>query len=316
MTTNIILTPGTAKSIDGHVDRILKDLGDPEPPLCLADVRELLRLDLQHYSSTNVTWLQEKIHQLKVAGKQVLARPRLMLDVVKKLDLKALVMPDRKRILIDAEQPPPKQRWNETHEIIHDLLPWHDGVAFGDKQRTLSLSCHAQIECEANYGAGRLLFLGQRFRDQLADAGSIDFDALKKLKKTFGNSLTTTLWRVVENCDGLALGLVTIHPQTSPAPGANPVRYLIRSPQFAARFPAVNELALFAKMQTLCWGRRGPIGSGDIVLTDGAGQLHIFRLECFHNHHDTLALGSYQGTKRTVVSVPRIGEHSGSGVGH
>jgi len=305
MATNIILTPGTAKSIDGHVDRVLKDLGHPEPPLCLADVRELLRLDLQHYSSTNVTWLQEKIHQLRVAGKQVLARPWLMLDVVRKLDLKALVIPDRKRILVDAEQPPPKQRWNETHEIIHDLLPWHDGVAFGDKQRTLSLSCHAQIECEANYGAGRLLFLGQRFRDELADAGAVDFDTVKQLKKAFGNSLTTTLWRIVENSDAPALGLVTIHPHSSPAPGESPVRYFIRSAQFATRFPAVNELSLFAKMRTFCWGTRGPIGSGDIILTDGRGQQHVFRLECFHNHHDTLTLGSYQGVHTTVVSLSR-----------
>ncbi len=305
MATNIILTPGTAKSIDGHVDRVLKDLGHPEPPLCLADVRELLRLDLQYYSSTNVGWLQEKIHQLRVAGKQVLARPWLMLDVVKKLDLKALVIPDRKRILLDADQPPPKQRWNETHEIIHDLLPWHAGASLGDKQRTLSLSCHSQIECEANYGAGRLLFLGQRFRDELAEAGSVDFDTVKQLKKTFGNSLTTTLWRIVENSDGPALGLVSIHPHTSPAPGESPVRYFIRSPQFATRFPAVNELALFARIRTFCYGNRGPIGSSEIILTDGRGEAHEFLLECFHNHHDTLTLGSYQRAHATVVSLTR-----------
>lgn len=305
MATNIILTPGTAKSIDAQVDRVLKDLGRPEPPLVLSDVRELLRLDLQYYSSQDVNWLQEKIHQLRVAGKQVLARPQLMLEVVKKLDLKALVIPDRKRILVDAEQPAPKQRWNETHEIIHDLLPWHAGAALGDKQRTLSLTCHAQIECEANYGAGRLLFLGKRFSDQLADAGSVDFNTVKKLKKAFGNSLTTTLWRVVENASGLAFGLIFIHPHSQPPPGENPVRYFIRSPQFAARFPAVSELALFAEMQTFCYGTRGPIGSAEVLLRDARGEAHVFLFESFHNQHDTLALGSYQGQNAPAIAVRR-----------
>jgi hypothetical protein len=164
---NLILSQGTAVAINDRVERILADLGNPEPPLRLEEVRELLRLDLKYYSSEDVGWLQEKIHKLRVAGKQVIARPSLMLDVVKKLDLKGLTVPDRKRILIDAELPPPKQRWSEAHEVLHNVLPWHDGVARGDHKRTLSPTCHDQVEGEANHGAGRLLFLGSRFEAEL-----------------------------------------------------------------------------------------------------------------------------------------------------
>ena len=43
---NRFLDERTALDIDGRVAKILKDLDDPEPPLRLEQVRELLRLDL------------------------------------------------------------------------------------------------------------------------------------------------------------------------------------------------------------------------------------------------------------------------------
>ncbi len=94
MAKNTILTPGTASAIDDRVKRVLADLGNPEPPLRLEEVRELLRLDLKHYSASDVNWLQEKLHKLKVGGKQVLARPAFIFEVVRKLELKALLIPD------------------------------------------------------------------------------------------------------------------------------------------------------------------------------------------------------------------------------
>lgn len=155
MPDNIILSPQTAASIDRQVDKVLRDLGMPEPPLSLDLVRDRLELDLGYYTSGDDSWLREKLHRMKLAGKQVWNRPGLMLDAVKKFSLKALYLPDRKRILIDGDLPPVKQRWAEGHEIAHSLLPWHDGVALGDENTTLSPECHAQVEAEANYGSGR-----------------------------------------------------------------------------------------------------------------------------------------------------------------
>lgn len=303
MPKNTILTPETASVIGDRMERVLRDLGDPEPPLCLRDVRALLDLDLKHYSSTDVTWLQEKLHKLKIAGKQVIARPQLMLDVVKKLDLKALVLLDQKRILVDRELPVPKQRWNEAHEIVHSILPWHEGVAMGDEKQTLSPSCHNQIESEANYGAGRLLFLGDRFANELASHTRIDFDVIKALKKLFGNSLTTTFWRVVENLNIPAFGLVSSHPRTPSTPGGNPVRYFIRSCEFAQCFSAITEFKLFSKVQEYCRRGFGPIGSNDVVLQDISGQNHIFFLETFCHKWDALTLGTCRKPQATSIAV-------------
>lgn len=40
----------TAADIDGQVAKIICGLGNPEPPLDLAQVRELLKLDRAYYS--------------------------------------------------------------------------------------------------------------------------------------------------------------------------------------------------------------------------------------------------------------------------
>ena len=48
---NLILQPAIRQKIDRRVDKILRDLGNPEPPLRLEDVRELLRLDLGYYQT-------------------------------------------------------------------------------------------------------------------------------------------------------------------------------------------------------------------------------------------------------------------------
>lgn len=69
---NSYLNERTASDIDKRVSRILKDLGAPEPPLRLEVVRELLRLDLGYYSSSDQSILTETYHRLIVSGKQVL----------------------------------------------------------------------------------------------------------------------------------------------------------------------------------------------------------------------------------------------------
>lgn len=294
MPSNILLSSGTASSINLQVEKILRDLGDPPPPLRLEDVRELLRLDLGYYSSTDSGWLQEKIHQLRVAGKQILARPTLLLDVVQKIGLKGLLIPDRRRILVDGDLPAPKQRWSEAHEMIHDVLPWHIGAALGDPDHTLSLACEAQIEAEANYGAGRLLFLGNRFEDEVR-AAPLDFSRVRKLSELFGNSLTTTLWRCIEHASEPAIGLVSLHPGRVIMPMSDPVRYFIRSPRLAAEFSGITGDKVFQLAQQYCRSGRGPLGEAEIPLRTDSGEDFVFHFETFFNHHDALTLGRCLG---------------------
>lgn len=150
---NIYLSDRTAADIDARVARVLKGLGNPRPPLRLELVRDLLRLDRRYFSSGDPSAAQEFVHKLTMAGKQLALRPTLIWDVIKKWDLRALYLHDRKRILLDSNLPEIKQRWGEAHEIGHSLMDWHEVFALGDDQHSLSPSCHAQLEAEANFAA-------------------------------------------------------------------------------------------------------------------------------------------------------------------
>jgi hypothetical protein len=97
--------------------------------------------------------LREFVSRAYIGAKQAFYRPTLILEVVRKRSLKALYLPDRRRVLIDSSQPKLKWRWSEAHEIIRDGVPWHQGTMFGDTEYTLSPACHEQIEAEANHGA-------------------------------------------------------------------------------------------------------------------------------------------------------------------
>lgn len=289
------------RDINKRVSKILNDLGHPEPPLRLEVIRELLKLDLAYYSSSDQRFLTETIHRLTVAGKQVLQRPSLLLDAVKKWDLKALWIPDRKRILIDKELPSKKQRWGEAHEISHSLLPWHECAMHGDRKQTLNPTSEVQIEAEANFAACRLLFLQDYFTEQTRGS-PLTIKQVKSLSGVFGNTITSTLWRAVEVSEAPVFGLVSQHPM-KPV-GDEPIRYFIRSPEFLRRFDGVKETRVFRSLQTFCRGSRGPLGSGEIVLHDSNGDAHLFLVECFYNSYEALSLGIHLRRKSVSVLFP------------
>jgi hypothetical protein len=217
--------------------KILRGLGNPDPPLELDYVRELLELDRTYYTSNDDGLLKELVSRAVIAGKQVTMRPTLLWDAIRKFDLKALYVPDKKRILIDQTQHRLKWRWSEAHEVVHSVLDWHQPFMHGDSATTLSPDCQEQLEAEANYGAGRLLFLQGTF-DEFARSTAPSFDLVKAAEKTFGNTLTSCLWRLVEALDVPALGIVSRHPRHR-SPGftsARPCRYFIRSRRFEQEF--------------------------------------------------------------------------------
>jgi len=67
-----ILKARVRADIQSKADRILRELGYPEPPLNLDDVRELLRLDRGFFSGESDGLLQTTFSRLKRAGKQLL----------------------------------------------------------------------------------------------------------------------------------------------------------------------------------------------------------------------------------------------------
>lgn len=297
------------QDIRQQVSRILKDLDNPEPPLSLPLVRELLKLDLQYYSSTNTTHVQEVTHRLRVAGKQIASRPMILFDAIKKAKLSALWVPDAKRILIDEEVPDLKHRWIEAHEITHSVTPWHQQFLFGDTEYTLDPACHAIVEAEANFGAGRLLFLEDRFAHEARDV-ELNFSNIRSLAKRYGNTITSTLWRIVEDREPNlpVFGMITVHPR-HPTIGATesgkPVQHFIRSSGFSRQFPNVSPRDAYRVLsRNASFNKAGPIVDMEHTFVDSNGNRFDFRIESFSNSHALLTYGVMLRQHKSIVQTP------------
>jgi len=168
-------------------------------------------------------------------------------------------------------------------------------------------ACSAIIEAEANYGAGQLLFLGERFITE-AKSYPIAFDALKKLKGVYDNTMTTTMWRFVELAwpELPMVGIVSCHPLRARRPAdfnpEDPCRHFIQSPAFAQRFSQLSEKEVFEKVAEYCGGQRGgPLGECELILQDDNEEAHYFFFESFYNQHDALTLGRW--LKKVPVAI-------------
>jgi Zn-dependent peptidase ImmA (M78 family) len=299
---NIQVDARTSKDIDERIDRIHRDIGYVDGHVLLPDVRELLRLDLHYYRTNDPRLLDEVVHKLKVGAKQVVLRPTLLIDAVKKFDLSALFVPDRKRILIDESVPDLKKRWCESHEVAHSVIPWHADYMLGDDRTTLSQDCHDQIEVEANYGAGRLLFPKNSFA-HACRSSNLSIAFVRELAKHFGNTITSTLWRCIEGCDDVSFATIGEHPR-HPKEGKPKIEYFIRSDSFEKQFSNVSEAEIWGLLQTYCaYKKTGPLGSSEIVLQDDNGEQQVFLIESFSNHYNTLSLARKLRASNLVVSV-------------
>lgn len=295
---NQYLSAGTEAAIDRQVVKVLKGLGNPEPPLELDLVFELLKLDAQFYTTTEEGVFRETISRIKIGAVQVFKRPMLLLEAITKSELKALYIPDKKRILVDSTLPDLKVRWDTTHEVIHSICEWHGDVLFGDNETTLSQGCHEQIEAEANFGTGRLLTLHDRFVEQVSGT-TLTLADIAILAKQYGNTWTSTLWRVVETLDIPAFAVVGSHPKRRGSP--EPCRYFIRSRRFESEYNAVSEADAVAAIRTYCgFSTKGPLGSGEVVIPNGRGESTTFLLESFATKYDVLTYG-YQIKKSSPL---------------
>jgi hypothetical protein len=306
---NLILQPHVRQKIDARVDRLLRDIDNPEPPLRVEEVLELLRLDLAYYRSDDPGFINETIHRLTMAGKQVLARPTLLLDALKKFSVKALYSPDRKRILIDETVPKAKHRWLQGHEVIHDVLDWHEPVHYGDNELTVKQSCLDKVEAEANYGAGQLLFLRQRFAVEALDSPP-SVELVRNLAKTFGNTHASTLWRLIEATGRTRpmVGVIHYHPHprfvSDKFDPANPCRHFIQSDAFSAQFSEVSQHNVYDLLRGYCGPRKGGLlGEATAILTDDNGDEHEFSFETFGFYHECLTLGVHLRKRAVVVGV-------------
>ncbi|MBK1853800.1 ImmA/IrrE family metallo-endopeptidase [Verrucomicrobiaceae bacterium 5K15] len=252
-------------------------------------------MDRSYFSSDDHGLMGKTFSRLKRAGKNILKRPSILKDAVKKFDLRALYIPDQKRIIIDDQVPVPKQRWLEGHEIGHGILPWHEGMVLGDDDVTPTVATHDKMEAEANYAAGSLLFLNQRFVEEVKSTPP-SIASVLNLKKIYGNTLTTTFWRTIEHCgeETPILGLIGQHPKDF-ADEKPDFKHIILSRKFREQFDPPELTGLKSKIALYCYGNRGPLGKRSLILTDVNGDPHSFKFETFYNGYDALTMAVYEG---------------------
>jgi hypothetical protein len=176
----------------------------------------------------------------------------------------------------------------------------------GDTEYSLTPDCHEQVEAEANYGAGRLLFLQGLF-DEFVRSSKPSFDLVQDSKKHFGNTLTTSFWRLVETLDIPALGVVGRHPHHDrhEIDAHEPFRYFIRSRKFLEQFLSTTDTDVFTMVKSYCsWKKRGPLGQKELILTDENGDEHVFLFETFSNSYDIFTLITHVRRHEVAASVP------------
>ena len=307
---SVRLRSRTRADIDVQVGKILRDLS-AEPPIRLEHVRDILSLDLEWYSSADTGLMGEILHKLKFGGRMIRDRPQRIGEAFKTFKFHSLLAYDQRRIIIDGDLHPKKQRFAEAHEVLHDVLDWHERCSHGDDSHMLSASCHEREEAEANYGAGRLLYLQDRFTVEARDRKRNIWTVLQ-LGSVFDNSVTSALWGYVEEVepDWPMVAIISHDPHHLPD-GVDPkgaVRHCIESDAFSQRFGDQSEEALFGVVSGYVKAREKDKahyrGEGVTRLTDMAGGVHEFCFQSFWNGWDLLTLGVYVRPVPTVISVP------------
>ena len=165
---------------------------------------------------------------------------------------------------------------------------------------TLDPDFHETLESEANFGAGQLIFLGERFGQEARDYPR-NFESIKTLKDVYKNSMMSTLWRFVEEREPTeaSFGLVSrhpLHPNIGGAPNGEPVYKFVASSGFHMRFPGVTANQIYETLRRHSkWSRRGPVVNGDEYFADVGATKRMFHLDGFCTSHQVLTYG-YQVT--------------------
>jgi hypothetical protein len=152
------------------------------------------------------------------------------------------------------------------------------------------------------------LFLQDPFRE-FASVSEPTFELIKAATKRYGNTMTSTLWRLVEALDIPALGIVGSHPRGGADPNrpAQQCRYFIRSRAFMERFGTMTEDAACAVLRAhSSFKRGGPIANVDVTLVDDRGESQLFHLESFYNGHEALTIFTYKGPLLARMSVSSV----------
>ena len=168
------------RDIDNITWKTLREAGLSKPPVTIESVLEYLNLHRDFYDLKEPSFLDKIKHKVKVRGKSIV-------DIIKKIDLRAVLFYDEDRIVIDSELPKLRQDWPSFHETGHKILEWHRPYYYGDTAQTLNPDFQEILEAEANYAASALMFCGPVFTKESYDTKK-EWASIARLKKRYGTN--------------------------------------------------------------------------------------------------------------------------------
>ena len=274
----------TKQEIDKRVKKLISEVGASAPPLNLDDVQAFLMIHKYYYDLSDPGLLDKIKFKLHIGSRRAF-------DIIAKISLKALFLPDRNQIAIDSHVPKSKEKWVTAHEITHKILPTHNQLMLGDTAKTLDYDYHDMMEREANYGASALIFMQDKFSND-AEQFNCDINSVFQLSDRYKNSRTSTLRRFVETNKHRPLSAFVSKPIWRNGEEMEPrCRYYIKSPMFEHLFSNIDSDLLLAMIDANCHRvSGGPCGDETKLLFDVNGVAHEFLFESFYNKYDILTL--------------------------
>lgn len=126
---------------------------------------------------------------------------------------------------------------------------------------------------------------------------------VREIAKHFRNTITSTLWRCVEQSDELTFAAIGEHPRR-PRDNKPVVEYFVRSQSFAKQFPNVTDGDVWSWMCGYCsYKATGPLGTTELIIQDANGVSHVFLIESFSNGHNALTMARWIRQAHIVVPV-------------
>lgn len=111
-------------------------------------------------------------------------------------------------IYVPSELKPTRARWAKSHELGHQLLPWHNvNMGYTDDDRTLRADAQELFDLEANFFASEVIFQSRRFQ-RLARDYTPSLQAVFVLADQHGASRQATLWRFVQDHDDVVASVL------------------------------------------------------------------------------------------------------------
>ncbi len=138
------------------------------------------------------------------------------------------------------------------------------------------------------------------------DLSRLTIALVKSVAATYGNSITSTMWKMVEASPSAVVGLIFNHPTKLDLiePTAPQSRYLLRSRRFERGFSAVTKSDLYSQISgAIASLEPGMSACGELTLRDCNGVAQMFETESFYNSYEVLTLASLASTPQTVVAL-------------